>query len=259
MKGPFNPRNVCRNCSAGVSPAYSSLIFNTPAAGWKRTLRFFHTVSVAHGIDDGIDPHLVGIRGILRRISGKIGPFPGVSQVGIPVNDYHKPAVLIKNTATMGDVAVLFVSYAIVQGVADVRYLENLGNVVVAMKDFMGRGNLDDVGPRKDTLDGFPKPLRLGAAPEIVAEEKPAALQVLPECAHLFLGQVHMPRLDRTNERIAEYLRIGKWDGLPFVGDSDIGQPLDAKDELAVGLGPVRVPALVVSPGTSSRVNGPNE
>src|SRR5213595_1614124 len=113
MKGPFNPRNVCRNCSAGVSPAYSSLIFNTPAAGWKPALRFFHTVSVTHGIDDGIDPHLVGIRGILRRISGKIGPFPGVSQVGIPVNNYHKPAVLIKNTATMGDVAVLFVSYAI--------------------------------------------------------------------------------------------------------------------------------------------------
>src|SRR5207247_3961165 len=129
-------------------------------------LRHVNFFSVTHGIDDGIDPHLVGIRGILRRISGKIGPFPGVSQVGIPVNNYHKPAVLIKDTATMGDIPVLFVSYAIVQGVADIRYLQYLGNVVVAMKDFMEHGNLDDGAAGEDAIDSSLEKLTFRTAPK---------------------------------------------------------------------------------------------
>src|SRR5262245_57821419 len=68
-----------------------------------------------------------------------------------------------------------------------------------------------------------------------------------------------MSDLDRVDEGIAKELGVGKRNGLLRVGDADVGQAFDPKDELPIRLRPVRLPALVVAPASESRVLGANK
>src|SRR6059036_2848517 len=100
--------------------------------------------SMAHGINNRIDPYLVGIRGVLRRVARQVCPLPGVSQVGIPVDDYHQPAVLVEYPATVWDESVLFIGYLVVQRIPNVGHLQELRDIIKTMKERMAQRDFLD-------------------------------------------------------------------------------------------------------------------
>ena len=63
--------------------------------------------SVAHRVEDDVDPHLVRVGREAQRIVRVLRPFPGVSQIAVEVDRYEQPVLVIQDPLDHRNVAVL--------------------------------------------------------------------------------------------------------------------------------------------------------
>ena len=136
----------------------------------------------------------------LSGYSGHLRPFPGVAQVGVGVDGDHQPALVVEDAAVERREPVLL-RRAAGHGVAHVRHLEELLDVVERAEDRVVRRQVDDRAAGQHAADLALEVRPLARAPEVVHHQEPARLQVAAQAFDLRLGEGHASDLDRVEER----------------------------------------------------------
>src|SRR6476469_5524994 len=80
-----------------------------PAYRWCRADPF-EPASMREGVDDFVDPHPIGERGVfdVAGIVLGVGPLPPVAHVRVEVDEHHRPPRIVEDGAEMlGDAAAL--------------------------------------------------------------------------------------------------------------------------------------------------------
>src|ERR1700704_4498057 len=210
--------------------------------------------SVRHSVHDVIDPHPKSQRGKFLRITGIVGPFPGVAEVHVVADSYHDAAPVVADCAPSRDVAILFVgsarAYVLFAG-----HLETLAQVIEHVENFILVGQVFDGAVREHHQHAAHEALPIGGAMEIVDHDEAALEQVFAQALGLGFGEGPVLYLDGVDPGVVEdFVAVELHDlfGRPGLNASETPQ---SNQELAVRLriipGPTRPSAVPVTPAVT--------
>src|SRR5258706_9016177 len=134
------------------------------------------------GVDDFVDPHPIGQRGVFD-VAGVVlgvGPLPPVAHVRVEVDEHHRPTAVVQDRAQMlGDAAALPRSSG--EERAEARDLRKAVELVKAAEDRVIPGHLDPRAIGEQQLHLLLEVGPLGRAVKIVHHRGAAAREVLAQ------------------------------------------------------------------------------
>src|SRR5512144_1160161 len=99
---------------------------------------------MTHRVNDVVNAQLVCSRGVFLGIGRIVSPFPGIAEVGIEIDHDHEAAVLILDSAVMGNVSIALVSTTRVEEL-NPGNLDELMQIEKAVEDGVGQRYLFDL------------------------------------------------------------------------------------------------------------------